>query len=148
MYRKKLNAMGAFGIYSVVLTFLLVAYYAVVIFMDLSKKDKKKQTTAESFDVSDMQGEAPYHVEEQKGGGFIVKDPRHPQTENQASEEDIQEEHDFIDPDDEDDQAEADGFRTDETIGQSSDEIQDVSRNTLISRKLQRTLNGPIGRKE
>ena len=78
--------MGAYGIYFVILTFILAIYYVIVLFMDVFKKDKKKEDTVENFDVSDMAGDSPINVRELDGGGFVVEDPRNPQSETELEE--------------------------------------------------------------
>lgn len=83
---KNLFEMGAYGIYFVILTFILAIYYVIVLFMDVFKKDKKKEDTVENFDVSDMAGDSPINVRELDGGGFVVEDPRNPQSETELEE--------------------------------------------------------------
>ena len=86
MPSKNLFEMGAYGIYFVILTFILAIYYVIVLFMDVFKKDKKKEDTVENFDVSDMAGDSPINVRELDGGGFVVEDPRNPQSETELEE--------------------------------------------------------------
>ena len=51
--------MSAFGLYFVVLTVLLLLYYACLIAWDLFKKDSKQRDDVEEIDVSDTDDEEP-----------------------------------------------------------------------------------------
>lgn len=54
--------MSAFGLYFVVLTVLLLLYYACLIAWDLFKKDSKQRDDVEEIDVSDTDDEEPTSV--------------------------------------------------------------------------------------
>ena len=47
--------MSAFLVFAVVLTLVLIVYYAVMIALDLKRQGKKPPTSKEEFDVSSMQ---------------------------------------------------------------------------------------------
>lgn len=47
--------MSAFLVFAVVLTLVLIVYYAVMIALDLKRQGKKPTTSKEEFDVSSMQ---------------------------------------------------------------------------------------------
>lgn len=70
--------MTAFIIFFIVLTILYVIYYAVMIGLDLRAKEKSDTTNEEeSFDVSDIAGQAPQGIKvrtTESGDGFQVGD--------------------------------------------------------------------------
>lgn len=84
--RKNLYAMGTFGIYAAVLTFLLFLCYAVLICLDLFKKDGQKKETVESFDVSDMEEDVGVSVHETSDGDFVLGDENLPEEEDLTQE--------------------------------------------------------------
>lgn len=63
--------MRAFGIYFMILTFVLLLYYIILILVDVFKKGSKMKDLAESFDVSGMvDTEMSTEVHETSDGGF------------------------------------------------------------------------------
>lgn len=129
--------MGAYGIYFVILTFILAIYYVIVLFMDVFKKDKKKEDTVENFDVSDMAGDSPINVRELDGGGFVVEDPRNPQSETELEELETivigggESSDSDSSPSDSQEGNEADGEEEDKGTGDEDDpdgKLQDVGR--------------------
>jgi len=67
--------MGAFGIFVFVLTFAYVIYYAVVIFLDLTHKEKKSDDVMD-IDVEDLSAipdEPPTDVVETEDGGYFIR---------------------------------------------------------------------------
>jgi hypothetical protein len=70
--------MSAFAIFAFVLTIAYFIYYAVVIYLDLTRKDDPKNDT-EDIDipgqVANVPDDDPTQVEETEGGGYKVTSP-------------------------------------------------------------------------
>ncbi|MDD6552142.1 MAG: hypothetical protein PUF37_00945 [Prevotellaceae bacterium] len=69
--------MGTFGIFAIIVTFILLVYYAVTIAGDLTKLNKKKE--AEGADIIPAaeipEAEEPVAVVEHQDGQFGIKEP-------------------------------------------------------------------------
>ena len=70
--------MSAFAIFAFVLTIAYFIYYAVVIYMDMTRKDGQKSDT-EDIDIpgqaANVPDDDPTQVEETEGGGYKVTSP-------------------------------------------------------------------------
>ena len=74
--------MSAFLVFAVVLTLVLIVYYAVMIALDLKRQGKKPPTSKEEFDVSSMQ---------EVDGAFAVDESRFKLPDTAVEKEEVEE---------------------------------------------------------
>lgn len=84
--------MSAFVVFAIVITLLLLVYYAIMIALDLKKLGKQPSSSHEEFDVSDMQ-------EENTACEIDEKMFRLPETEEQKQEQEPVVTHIVVQPD-------------------------------------------------
>ncbi|MDD5862636.1 MAG: hypothetical protein PUD15_08820 [Prevotella sp.] len=66
--------MGTFGIFAIIVTFILLVYYTVTIAKDLTKLNKKETETADVIPAADLpESENPVSVIEHEDGQFGIK---------------------------------------------------------------------------